>query len=110
MNRSAACTGNTFGKGDEAVITACAEEYDPHSHSSVFGYRNALNFKCNFFLRTITVRTAGRQKFLLLIFEANSRDPNSATFQRLSTTIGRFFASSTTQRFARQREKYRQCL
>ena len=33
MNRSAACTGNTFGKGDEAVITACAEEYDPHSHS-----------------------------------------------------------------------------
>jgi len=32
----------------------------------------------------------------MLIFEENSRDANSMTSQRLSTTIGRFFASSIT--------------
>ncbi|EAQ34322.1 hypothetical protein NB311A_13751 [Nitrobacter sp. Nb-311A] len=43
----------------------------------------------------------------MLIFEEKLRDSDSTTFQRLSITIGRFFASSITQRIARQREKYR---
>jgi len=55
----------------------------------------------------VAIRTANRQKFLVLIFNRKSRDSNSARFQRLSTTIGRFFASSITQRIARQRAKYR---
>jgi len=43
----------------------------------------------------------------MLIFNRKSRDPDSTRFQRLSTTIGQFFASSATQRIARQRKKYR---
>jgi hypothetical protein len=39
-----------------------------------------------------------------------SRDSSSATFQRLPTTIGRFFASSITQRDLRQDQKDRQRL
>jgi hypothetical protein len=46
----------------------------------------------------------------MLIFEEDSRDSNSTTFQRLSATIGRFFVSSITQRFRRRHEKYRQRL
>jgi hypothetical protein len=77
------------------------------AHSSIFGYVNALIFQRNFFRSRGAIRTANRQKFLVLIFNRKSRDSDSTRFQRLSTTIGRFFASSTTQRIARQREKYR---
>jgi hypothetical protein len=79
----------------------------PYSHSSIFGYVNALIFQRNFFRLRVAIRTANRQKFLVLIFNRKSRDSDSTRFQRLSTTIGRFFASSITQRIARQRAKYR---
>jgi hypothetical protein len=55
----------------------------------------------------VAIRTANRQKFLVLIFNRKSHDSDSTRFQRLSMTIGRFFASSATQRIARQRKKYR---
>jgi len=79
------------------------------AHSSIFSYRNALNFQHNFFWSHVAIRTANRQKFLVLIFEEESRDSDSMTFQGLSTTIRRFLASSTTRRIARQREKCRHC-
>jgi hypothetical protein len=83
MNRSAACTGNTFGKGDEAVITACAEEYDPHSHSILSAHRNALISKRNSVLLTVKTRPSSRQNSSLLISKENSRFKFSAG----STTI-----------------------
>jgi len=49
----------------------------------------------------VAIRTANRQKFLVLIFHKKSRDSDSARFQQLLTTIGRFSASSITQRVAR---------
>ena len=105
MNRSAACTGNTFGKGDEAVITACAEEYDPHSHSILSIHRNALIYQRKFFLPMLGIRTTTRQNFLLMIPKENPGDPDFARFRGLSTTIGRFSTSSTTQRPSREHQK-----
>lgn len=70
-------------------FNALAADDTPHSHSSIFGYANALTFQRIFLCSTI-VRTARRHKFLMLIFEENSRESNSTRFQRLSTTIGRF--------------------
>jgi hypothetical protein len=78
-----------------------------HSHSSIFGHVNALKFQRNFFRLRVAIRTANRQKFLVLIINRKSRDSASTRFQRLSITIARFFASSATQRIARQRKKYR---
>jgi len=78
-----------------------------HSHSSIFGYINALIFQRNFLRSRVAIRTENRQNFLVLIFNRKSRDSGSTRFQRLSTMIGRFFASSITQRIAHQREKYR---
>jgi len=72
-----------------------------HAHSSIFGYLNALIFQRNFFRSRVAIRTAHRQKFLVLIFNRKSRDSDSTTFQRLSTTIGRFFASTITHRVVR---------
>src|SRR5581483_9514282 len=76
-----------------------------HSHSSIFGYVNALIFRCNFFRSRGAIRTANRQKFLVLIFNRKSRDSDSTRFQRLLTMIGRFFASSITQRVVRPARK-----
>jgi len=73
----------------------------PYSHSSIFGYVNALIFQRNFFRLRVAIRTAHRQKFLVLIFNKKSRDSDSTRFQRLSTMIAQFFASSVTQRVAR---------
>ena len=69
-----------------------------HSHSILSLHRNALICKRKFFLTRLEVRTTNRQNFSLMISKENSRDLNSATFQSLSTTIGRFFAPSTMQR------------
>jgi hypothetical protein len=66
---------------------------------------NALIYRRKFFLTLLEIRTTSRQNFLLMIWKENSRDLSSATFQRLSTTIGRFFASSITQRNLRQDQK-----
>jgi hypothetical protein len=45
--------------------------------------------------------------FFSLIFEEESRDSDSRTFQRYQQRSVDFFASSITQRVVRQREKYR---
>jgi hypothetical protein len=66
-----------------------------HSHSIILSHRNALIFQRNFFLLTVKARLSGRQNFSLMFSKENSRDLDSATLQRLSTTIGRFFPPST---------------
>jgi hypothetical protein len=58
-------------------------------------HRNALIYQRKFFLMTLEIRTTSRQNFSLMISKENSRDSDSATFQRLSTTIGRLFGLST---------------
>jgi len=63
-----------------------------HVHSILSTHRNALIYKRKFFLPMLGIRTTSRQIFSLMISKENSRDSNSATFQRLSTTIGRFFS------------------
>jgi hypothetical protein len=45
-----------------------------------------------------------------MISKENSRDSNSATFQRLSTTIGQFFALPIAERMLRDDKKDRQYL
>ncbi|HZV05568.1 MAG TPA: hypothetical protein VE999_10840 [Gemmataceae bacterium] len=75
------------------------------AHTSIFGYVNALIFRRNFFRSRGAIRTANRQKFLVLFFKRKSRDSNSTRFQRLSTTTGRFFASSIAQRVVRSARK-----
>ena len=72
-----------------------------HSHSILSMHRNALIYKRKIFLLTVKARPSNRQNFSLMISKGNSRDSNLATFQRLSTTIGRFFPPSITQRIAR---------
>jgi hypothetical protein len=67
----------------------------PYSHSILSTHGNALIYKSKFFLTLPEVRTTSRQNFSLMISKENSRDSNSATFHRLSTTIGRFLAPST---------------
>jgi hypothetical protein len=66
-----------------------------HSHSILSMHRNALIYKSKIFLLTVKARPSRRQNFSLMISKENSRDSNSAAFQRLSTTIGRFFTPST---------------
>ena len=73
----------------------------PHSHSILSTHRNALIYSRKFFLTVPEIRTMSRQNFSLMSSKENSRDSNSATFQRLSTTIGRFFASSIAKRIPR---------
>lgn len=81
----------------DGAIIACCNTYrrqkglgQPHSILST--HRNALIYKRKFFLTMLGIRTTSRQNFLLMISKENSRDSNSATFQSLSTTIGRFLA------------------
>jgi hypothetical protein len=65
--------------------------YARHSHSILSIHRNALICKHKFFdTRSSTVRPI-RQKIALLNSKENFRDLESARFQRLSPTIGRFF-------------------
>jgi len=73
-------------------------------------HRNALIYRRKFFLPMLGIRTTTRQNFLLMIPKENPRDSNPVTFQRLSTTIGRFFASSISQCVSRKHEKYRRRL
>jgi len=80
----------------------------PHSHSILSTHRNALIYKRKFFLAVPEVRTTSRQNFSLMISKENSRDSISARFQRLSTTIGRFFALSIAERILRRTKKDRQ--
>lgn len=63
----------------------------PHSHSILSMHRNALIYKRKIFLLTVKARPSSRQNISLMISKENSRVSDSATFQGLSTTIGRFF-------------------
>jgi hypothetical protein len=76
----------------------------------ILDHGNALIFQRKFFLLTIKTRPTIRQNFSLLISKGKSRDSDFARLRRLSPTIGRFFASSITQRILRQLEKDRQRL
>jgi hypothetical protein len=76
-----------------------------HSHLSVFGQLNALNSKRTFFCARLQSELS---KLPMLIFEENSRDSNSTTFQRLSTTIGRFSATTLSERYTLRGRKDRQ--
>jgi hypothetical protein len=76
----------------------------------VLGHGNALIFQRKFFLLTVKARPPSRLNFSLMISKENSRDSNSATFQRLSTTIGQFFALPIAERMLRDDKKDRQYL
>jgi hypothetical protein len=74
---------------------ATGQKRPDYAHSILSTHRNALIFKRKIFLLTVKARPSSRRNFSLMISKENSRASNSATFQRLSTTIGRFFTPST---------------
>jgi hypothetical protein len=87
------------------MLSRPTPQYSPHSHSIVSTHCKALIYKRKFLLTMLEARTTSRQNFSLMIPKENSGDLNLAMFQRLSTTIGRFFASSIIQRNLRQDQK-----
>jgi hypothetical protein len=80
-----------FGTATVVLLTYSVS----YSHSILSTHRNALIYQRKFFLLTVKARLSSRQNFSLMISKENSRDSNSATFQRLSTTIGRYSCRRT---------------
>ena len=68
-------------------------------------HRNALIYSRKIFLVTVKARPSSRQNFSLMISKGNLRNSDFARFRRLSTTIGRFFASSIAKRVLREDKK-----
>lgn len=61
-----------------------------HSHSILLSDHNALNSEGNFFYMRRSTVFPVRQKFALFNSNGNFADSESARFQQLSASIGRF--------------------
>jgi hypothetical protein len=116
--RTARKLGDQLRKFDAeiAISTQTRQEYcfgvvPCHSHSMILIRSKLLNFQRKCFPRTTKNRPADppiRQKLALLISNTNFTDPRFARFQRLSTTIGRFSAITSSERHALRGRKDRQ--
>jgi hypothetical protein len=80
----------------------------PYSHSIILSDGNALIWRGKFLCARRRTVSAIRHKFALLISKENFVESDSARFQELSTSIGRFSTSPALARHPQIGQKYRQ--